>query len=134
MTSHVRSRKFVAFKWLAIASSIVILSALVAQCGFWPNSKQRQRERLQAQILSLISTGMSEADLVKALDDANIRHGETHEPTKNDDYPLVLIPIDTSDSLIHTMEYTITGSGQSTGRKAYIVVTLDQNGTVTSID
>ena len=83
---------------------------------------------------SLVSAGMTEADVVEALDQAGIRHGNRGQPVKDGDYYQIHIPIRDSIDTAATVEYTITGTNRFTRTKTYLIITLDANGFVTAIE
>lgn len=89
---------------------------------------------MEQRVKSLVSVGMSESHLVEVLEQAGIKHGDKVQPVKDGDYYQIHIPIRESIGTAATVEYTITGTDRLTGKKAYLIITLDTNGIVTAIE
>lgn len=121
----------------ACISFVACLLAIIAcmhGCEEKPPVAQPPEPSVEQRVKSLVSVGMCESHLVEVLEQAGIKHGDKVQPVKDGDYYQIHIPIRESIGTAATVEYTITGTDRLTGKKAYLIITLDTNGIVTAIE
>jgi hypothetical protein len=118
---------------IILAGITLVVLGLLGAVALDHMQSRAKANSVKQTILSLVSVGMSEEELVSALKSANIQFGEKYKPTDGD-YFLIYISTGASISIAGTIEYTVTGSGRFTGGSSAVVVTLDEQGIITSID
>ncbi len=118
-----------------VAVGVIVVIAVVILLLLAYESRQTQiKANANAKIVeSLVSVGMHEADVITALRNGNWRFSEKVKPTVADYYH-IYVPLTDSIDTLSTISYTIDADVDPFPYRAYIVITPDRDGIVTSVE
>lgn len=118
-----------------VVAGVIVVIVVVIVVLLAHESRQTQIEaNANAKIVeSLVSVGMHEADVIAALRNGNWQFDDKVKPTVADYYH-IYVPLTDSIDTLSTISYTIDADIDPFPYRAYIVITLDRDGIVTSVE
>jgi len=126
---HDRRRILIAAAAVGLVLAVLLVSGLSQH-----HRRQAVADRVN-QIKATVPIGVSEDELRTRLEAAGFRVGECVRPYATAEYCDILVPVSNSlPSPAATAEYVVTGGNKHFGGKSWVVIRLDLNGHVVSVE
>lgn len=138
--THSERGRLVLFSMMRVTASAGVACYLIAAATCMCGCEKKQSntnphaQSIEQAVKSLVSVGMSEGEVIDALDRAGVRRGEIVQPVRGGKYSQMHVPIVGDIGGAAAAEYAVTGTNRAAGKKVYVIIEFDENGIVTKIE